>query len=149
MVERNKTSERDSVLEKFDMDQNKQSLFFTLVGRIHREVMHGYTNSDGLMNRRSTMVERSAKKTKFEVQRSTPETFLLLEMESADRGVQRIHRRDVSRCNEKRGMAGRSTGQKTMEEKEAKLSSKIGKNTLKHRARTTRKSRICSKTTLQ
>ena len=73
------------------------------------------------------MVERSAKKTKFEVERRAPETFLLLEMESADRAVQRIQRRGVSRCNEKRGMAGRSTEQKTMEEKRAQLSSGIGK----------------------
>ena len=29
MVERKKTSERDSVLERFDMDQNKQRLFFS------------------------------------------------------------------------------------------------------------------------
>ena len=48
MVER-KTLERDSVLERFDMDQNIQRpYFFTSVGRIHREVRHGYTNSDGL-----------------------------------------------------------------------------------------------------
>ena len=101
--------------------------FFTSVCRMHREVRHGYTNSDGLKNRRSTMVERSTKKTQFGVERSTPEAFLLLEMESADSGVQRIQRRGVSRCNEKRGMAGRSTGQKTMEEKKAKLSSRIRK----------------------
>ena len=69
MVER-KTSERDSVLERFDMDQNKQRLFFTPVGRIHREVRHGYTNSDGLKNRRFTMVERNTKKTQFEVERT-------------------------------------------------------------------------------
>ena len=125
------------------MDQNKQRLVFKLVGRIHREVRHGYTNSDGLMNRRSTMVERSAKKTKFEVQRSTPETFLLLEMESADRGVQRIQRRDVSRCNEKRGMVGR-TGQKTIEEKGAKLSSQIGKKHTEAQSTEHKKERICS-----
>ena len=89
-VER-KTLERDSVLERFDMDQNIQrQYFFTSVGRIHREVRHGYTNSDGLKNRRSTKVERNTKKTQFEVERHTPEAFLLLEMESADRGVQRI-----------------------------------------------------------
>ena len=58
--------------------------FFTSVGRIHREVRHGYTNSGGLKNRRSTKVKRSTKKTQFEVERSTPEAFLLLEMESAD-----------------------------------------------------------------
>ena len=73
------------------------------------------------------MVERSTKKTEFEVERRTPVAFLLLEMESADRGVQRIQRQDVSRCNEKRGMAGRSKGQKTMEEKEAQHSSRIGR----------------------
>ena len=106
---------------------NKDFFFKKSLGRIHREVRHGYTNSDGLMNRRSTMVERNAKKTKFEVERSAPETFLLLEMERADGGVQRIQRRNVSRCNEKRGMAGRSTGQKTMEEKKTQLSSGIGK----------------------
>ena len=89
MVER-KTSERDSVLERFDMDQNKNRLFCTSVGRIHREVRQGYTNNYGLKNRRSTMVERSTKKTPFEVERRTPEAFLLLEMESADRGVPRI-----------------------------------------------------------
>ena len=111
LVER-KTLERDSVLERFDMDQNiqRQCFFFTSVGRIHREVMHGYTNSGGLKNRRSTKVKRNTKKTEFEVERRTPEAFLLLEMESADCGVQRIQRRD-GRCNEKRGMAGRSTGQ--------------------------------------
>ena len=68
MVER-KTSERDSVLERFDMDQNKQRLFCTPVRRIDHEVRQGYTNSDGLKNRRPTMVERSTKKTQFEVER--------------------------------------------------------------------------------
>ena len=84
--------------------------FFSSVGRIHREVRHGYTNSGVLKNRRSAKVETNTKKTEFEVERSAPEAFLLLEMESADCGVQRIQRRD-GRCNEKRGMAGRSTGQ--------------------------------------
>ena len=94
---------------------------------MHREVRHGYTNSDGYKNKWFTMVERSTKKTQFEVERSTPEAFLMLKIRSADRGVQRIQRRAVSRCNEKRGMAGRSTGQKTMEEKKVKLLSRIRK----------------------
>ena len=69
-------------------------------------------------------MERSAKKTQFEVQRSTPEAFLLLEMGSADRRVQRIQRRAVSGCNEKRGMAGRSTGQETERKSKAFLADK-------------------------
>ena len=85
------------------------------MGGTHREVRHGYTNNDGLENKRSTMVERSTKKTQFEVERSAPKAFLLLEMGSADRGVRRIQRRMVSRCKEKRGMAGRSKGQNRME----------------------------------
>ena len=88
---------------------------FTSMGRTPREVRHAYTNNDGLENKRSTMVEGSTKKTQFEMERSTPKAFLLLEMGSADRGVQRIQRRRVSRCKEKPGMAGRSTGQNRME----------------------------------
>ena len=128
------------------MDQNiqRQCFFFTSVGRIHREVRHGYTNSRGLKNRRSTKVKRNVKKTEFEVERRTPEAFLLLEMESADCGVQRIQRRDVSRCNEKRGMAGRSTGQKTMEETKAQLSSRIGKKHAEAQSTNHKKERICS-----
>ena len=42
-------------------------------GYIARSGTDGYTNSDGLKNRRSTMVERNTKKTQFEVERSIPE----------------------------------------------------------------------------
>ena len=52
MVER-KTSERDSVLERFDMDQNQDCFLHRSAG-IHREVRHGYTNSNGPKNRRFT-----------------------------------------------------------------------------------------------
>ena len=138
MVER-KTSERDSVLERFDMDQNIQRLFCTSVGRIHREVRHGYTTSAGLKNRRSTKVERNTKKTQFEVERRAPEAFLLLEMEIADCGVQRIQRRDGI-YNEKRGMAGRSTRQNDGRAKKQSFPRGLGKSTLKHRAPITRKS---------
>ena len=41
---------------------NKDLFFFTSLGRIHREVRHGYTNSDGLKNRRFTMVKRARRK---------------------------------------------------------------------------------------
>ena len=61
-------------------------------------------------------MERNTKKTQFEVERRAPEAFLLLEMEIADCGVQRIQRRD-GRYNEKRGMAGRSTRQNDGREK--------------------------------
>ena len=72
------------------------------------------------------MVERSAKKTKFEVERSTPEAFLLLEIAQVAefKECKDGMSADVAK---KRGMAGRSTGQKMMEEKEAKLSSRIGR----------------------
>ena len=65
-------------------------------------------------------------------------------MESADRGVQRIQRRDVSRCNEKRGMAGRSTGQKTMEEKKSKAFLADGKKHAEAQSTNHKKERICS-----
>ena len=144
MVER-KTSERDSVLERFDMDQNKQRLFCTPVGRTHREVRHGYTNSNGLKNRRFTMVERNTKKTQFEVERSIPEAFLLLEMERADRGVQRIQRRDVSRCKRKTrdGWPQHRTENDGREKKQS-YPRGLGKSTLKHRAPNQKKERICS-----
>ena len=74
------------------------------------------------------MVERNTKKTQFEVERSIPEAFLLLEMESADRGVQRIQRRDVSRCKRKTrdGWPQHRTANDGREKK-AKLSSRIGR----------------------
>ena len=89
-------------------------------------------------------MERNTKKTQFEVERSTPEAFLMLEREGADRGVQRIQRRDVSRCNEKRGMAGRSTGQTTKEEKNAQLFPRIGKKRAEAQSTNHKKERICS-----
>ena len=144
MVERKKHRKETRSWKGSTWTRTNKDLFFTSLGRIHREVRHGYTNSDGLKNRRSTMVERSTKKTQFEVERSTSEAFLLLEMGSADRGVQRIQRRDVSRCNEKRGMAGRSTGQKTMEEKKAKHFSRIRKKHAEAQSTNHKKERFCS-----
>ena len=144
MVERKKHRKETRSWKGSTWTRTNKDFFFTSLGRIHREVRHGYTNSDGLKNRRSTMVERSTKKTQFEVERSTSEAFLLLEMGSADRGVQRIQRRDVSRCNEKRGMAGRSTGQKTMEEKKAKHFSRIRKKHAEAQSTNHKKERFCS-----
>ena len=144
MVERKKHRKETRSWKGSTWTRTNRDFFFTSVGRMHREVRHGYTNSDGLKNRRSTMVERSTKKTQFEVERSTPEAILMLKMGSADRGVQRIQRRDVRRCFEKRVMAGRSTGQET-KRKEQSFPPGQGKSTLKHRAQITRKSESVSK----
>ena len=115
MVER-KTSERrlNHGKVRHGPEQTKK-INFTPMGRTPREVRHGYTNNDGLENKMSTMVERNTTKTQFDMERSAPKALLLLEMGSADRGVQRRQRRTVGRCKEKRGMAGRSTGQCRME----------------------------------
>ena len=53
-------------------------------------VRHGYTNKDGFENKRTTLVQRSTKKTQFEVKRSTPKAFLLLVVGSADREGQQM-----------------------------------------------------------
>ena len=87
------------------------------------------------------MVERNTKKTQFEVERTFPEAFLMLEMESADRGVQRIQRRDVSRCKRKTrdGWPQHRTGNDGRKKRTAFLTN-WGNSTLKHRAPITRKS---------
>ena len=92
-VER-KTSERrlNHGKVRHGPEQTKK-MKFTSMGRTPREVRHGYTDNDGLENKRSIMLERSTTKTQFEVKRSAPKPFLLLEMGSADREDQRIQRR--------------------------------------------------------
>ena len=133
------------VLERFDMEQNKQRLLYIsgagYSARLGKDTQTAMAfRTGGLQRWRETR-----RKHQFEVERRTPEAFLLLEMESADRGVQRIQRRDVSRCNEKRGMAGRSTRQKTMEEKRKQsYPSRIGKKHAEAQSTNHKKERICS-----
>ena len=102
------------------MDQNKQRLSFLHRGQ---DASRGQARIQKQRSPQEQEVYNGGEKheeTEFEVERSTPEAFLLLEMGSADRGVQRIQRRSVSRCNEKRVMAGR-TGQETKRKSKAFL----------------------------
>ena len=62
-------------MERFDVDQNKQ---------------RKWSGTDTLTKRTTTLVQRSTKKTQFEVKRSTPKAFLLLVVGSADREGQQM-----------------------------------------------------------
>ena len=146
MVERKKTSERDSVMERFDVDQNKQRLFV-----LHRWagcIARSGTNTQTAMALRTRGLQwwREARlKHSSKWERSTPRGVSLVgDGKRRSRSSKEYKGRGVSRCNEKRGMAGRSTGQKTMEEKKVKLSSRTRKTHAEAQSTNHKKERICS-----
>ena len=124
----------------------KTICFQTSVGSIHREVRHGNTNSDGFKHWRSTMVERSTKKTPFEVERSTPEAFFLVgEWKAQIAEFKEYNDGIVSRCNEKNaGWLAPAQDRKRWKRKKHSFPRGLGKSTLKHGAQKHKKERICS-----
>ena len=125
MVERN-TSERDSVLERFDMDHNKQDLFFTSVGRIHREVRHGYTNNEVYSSKWNGVHPRRFSSWRWKAQ--------IEEFKEYKDGMSADVTKNAG------WLAAAQDRKRWKRKKKQSFPRGLGKNTLKHRAQITRKS---------
>ena len=87
-------------------------------------------------------MKRNTQKTEFEVERRTPEAFLLLEMESADCEFKE-YKDGMASVTKNAGWLAVAQD-RTMEETKAQLSSRIGKKHAEAQSTKHKKQRICS-----
>ena len=114
--------------------EETKNMNFTSMGRTNHEVRHGYTNCDGLENKRSLLAERSTKETQSEVVGVHPRRFSYWRREVQIPEFKEYKDGWSADVKKKHGMARSNTGQNRMDMKKRSFFRGEGKCTPKHKA---------------